>query len=54
MSDNKSSAASAKDKSICRERGYHDFQEFIDPNSGGFERCKDCGLDVDREESEAW
>jgi len=39
---------------ICRERGYHDDEEFIDPQSGGFTRCKDCGLEIDREEDEAW
>lgn len=39
---------------ICYERGYHDEEEFIDPKSGGFTRCKDCGRDVDREESEEW
>jgi hypothetical protein len=35
---------------ICRERGYHDYQEFIDPKSGGFDRCKTCGHEVDRED----
>ena len=39
---------------ICRERGYHDDEEFIDPRSGGFTRCKDCGRDVDREDDEEW
>lgn len=39
---------------ICRERGYHDEEEFIDPQSGGFTRCKTCGYEVDREESEEW
>ena len=39
---------------ICYDRGYHDEEEFIDPKSGGFTRCKDCGRDVDREESEDW
>jgi hypothetical protein len=39
---------------VCIERGYHDDEEFIDPKSGGFTRCKVCGRDVDREESEEW
>lgn len=34
----------------CYERGFHDFKEFIDPNSGGFIRCKDCGKEVDCED----
>jgi hypothetical protein len=43
-----------KGQRICRERGYHDDEEFIDPRSGGFVRCKDCGRDMDCEESEEW
>lgn len=43
-----------KEQRICYERGHHDWEEFIDPQSGGFTRCKTCGLDVDREESEEW
>lgn len=43
-----------KEQRICYERGYHDEEEFIDPKSGGFTRCKTCGRDVDREESEEW
>ena len=39
-----------KGQRICLARGYHDDQEFIDPKSGGFTRCKDCGLEIDREE----
>ena len=35
---------------ICDERGFHDYQEFIDPDSGGFVRCKDCGKEVDCED----
>ncbi len=35
--------AKHKAKEKCQERGYHDFQEFIDPVFGGFSRCKDCG-----------
>ena len=26
------------------------YQEFIDPQSGGFMRCKDCGKEVDCED----
>jgi hypothetical protein len=37
------------DKS-CRDRGYHDFEELIDPRSGGFMRCRDCGKEVDCED----
>jgi hypothetical protein len=33
----------------CWERGYHDYEELIDPESGGFIRCKDCGKEVDCE-----
>jgi len=43
-----------KEQQICIERGFHDDAEFIDPRSGGFTRCKTCGRDVDREESEEW
>ena len=39
---------------VCIECGYHDDEEFIDPKSGGFTRCKVCGRDVDREEREEW
>jgi hypothetical protein len=39
-----------KHHSICIDRGYHDFQEFIDPKSGGFMRCKDCELEMDCED----
>lgn len=39
---------------ICWDRGYHDEQPLIDPKSGLFKRCKDCGRDVDLEESEEW
>lgn len=31
------------------QRGIHDYQEFIDPQSGGFIQCKDCGKQVDCE-----
>lgn len=34
----------------CWERGYHNYEEFIDPRSGGFIRCKDCGKQVDCED----
>lgn len=34
----------------CRERGFHDDEEFIDPNSGGFVRCRDCGRTIDCED----
>lgn len=34
----------------CMLRGGHDNEEFIDPNSGGFTRCKSCGHEVDRED----
>ena len=30
--------------------GFHDYESFIDPNSGGFIRCKDCGHEVDCED----
>ncbi len=39
-----------KGQLICRDRGFHDEEEFIDPQSGGFTRCKDCGMEVDRED----
>jgi hypothetical protein len=34
---------------VCFERGYHDWQEFIDPDSAGFMKCRDCGKEVDCE-----
>ena len=34
---------------ICQDRGFHDWQEFIDPQSGGFIRCKDCKTEQDCE-----
>lgn len=34
----------------CYDRGHHDFEEFIDPQSGGFIRCLDCGKEVDCED----
>lgn len=34
----------------CWQRGSHDYQPFIDPRSGGFIRCKDCGKEVDCED----
>ena len=43
-----------KEQRVCFERGYHEDEEFIDPQSGGFTRCKTCKRDVDREESEEW
>lgn len=39
-----------KPEDICRERGYHDWREFIDPQSGGFVECKTCGKQVDCED----
>lgn len=39
-----------KEQRICYERGHHEDEEFIDPRSGGFTRCKTCGRDVDRED----
>lgn len=33
-------------KVLCR---HHDFEEFIDPESGGFVRCRNCGHTVDCE-----
>jgi len=35
---------------ICNERGWHDYEECIDPKSGGYVRCKDCGHTVDCED----
>jgi hypothetical protein len=32
----------------------HEFEEFIDPKSGAFVRCKKCGYEVDCEEDESW
>lgn len=34
----------------CNHRGFHDFQELIDPRSGGFQRCRECGLEQDCED----
>ncbi len=31
----------------CRQ---HDYQEFIDPHSGGFIRCRKCGKEIDCED----
>jgi hypothetical protein len=28
----------------------HDWEEFIDPNSGGYMRCKKCGAVIDCED----
>jgi len=39
---------------LCWDRGYHEDEEFIDPQSGGFTRCRTCGRDVDCEQSEEW
>jgi hypothetical protein len=27
---------------VCKNRGYHNFQEFVDPKIGRFIRCSDC------------
>lgn len=35
---------------LCKERGYHNFEELIDPLSGWFLHCKDCGYEVDCED----
>lgn len=35
---------------LCRERGFHDYEEFIDPQSGGFVKCRDCGKTIDCED----
>lgn len=35
-------------QSICS----HDWEELIDPNSGGFVRCKKCGKEEDCEGDE--
>ena len=36
---------------IARELTHeHYFEEFIDPQSGGFVRCRVCGLEIDRED----
>ena len=37
-------------ENICWFRGYHNDEEFIDPRSGGFVRCLDCGRDKDCED----
>ncbi len=29
---------------------YHDWEEFVDPHSGGFVRCGKCGLTEDCED----
>lgn len=34
----------------CQDRGFHVYQEFIDPQSGGWMRCKDCSKAVDCED----
>lgn len=34
----------------CWGRGFHDYKEYIDPQSGGFIKCKDCGKTVDCED----
>ncbi len=47
-------AVLTKGQRICFERGHHEDEEFIDPQSGGFDRCKTCRRDVDREIDEAW
>jgi hypothetical protein len=39
-----------KGKELCRERGYHDDQELIDPESGGYIKCRDCGREIDCED----
>jgi hypothetical protein len=31
---------------------YHDYEKFIDPESGGFMRCRKCGKTVDCEDPE--
>jgi hypothetical protein len=33
----------------CMVRSYHNYEECIDPNSGGFIRCRDCGHSIDCE-----
>ena len=35
---------------VCWDRGFHDWQEFIDPQSGGYHRCRDCGKVEDLED----
>jgi tRNA(Ser,Leu) C12 N-acetylase TAN1 len=34
----------------CQQRGGHKWQTYIDPESGAFQRCKDCGIEVDLED----
>lgn len=34
----------------CRMRGWHEWEEKIDPKSGGFIKCSDCGFQVDCED----
>jgi len=45
-------ANAAREEQRIREyrRQYHDWQEFIDPNSGGFVRCRKCGAEQDCED----
>jgi hypothetical protein len=41
-----------KGQRICYERGYHNDEEFIDPQSGGFVMCMTCRRQIDCEESD--
>lgn len=43
------------DEHICYETGYHEWEAFIDPRSGGFVRCRICGISRDCEDPmEIW
>jgi len=48
----KSALPKSSEKDICVKRGFHDWKEFIDPKSGGWQKCLYCGKSVDCEEDE--
>jgi len=39
-----------KGKDLCDFRGWHDYESRIDPKTGGFLQCKDCGKQRDCED----
>jgi hypothetical protein len=46
-------AADGRDFVDCRKyqrSGFHDWEECIDPKSGGFIRCRVCGYSIDCED----
>jgi hypothetical protein len=39
---------------VSQHNCHHEWEELIDPMSGGFVRCRKCGRELDCEEDEGW